>query len=197
MGIDQVLVIPTMVIMHVPFADERRRRGRVLRGVQRLRRRLVQRGAQPAVRRRVPARAGPAAHGAGDPPRRRARAARRPHPPDRRAGEVPERGGAVDDGTRRVRRRCSRRSRTRAWCSGMHTFPAPNYPHPLGRRLPGVAGRAVQPRRRRLADLLVRARDAGVAVAGAADRAARPLPEAQDGRVRVERRVAALHARDV
>ena len=23
---------------------------------------------------------------------------------------------------------------------GMHTFPAPNYPHPLGRRLPRVTG---------------------------------------------------------
>ena len=68
-------------------------------GLQRLRRRLVQRGARagsspprccPRQRRGV--------HGEGDRARRRARAAGRPHPPDRRAGEVPQRGGAVDDG---------------------------------------------------------------------------------------------------
>ena len=139
----------------------------------------------------------PELHGEGDLPRRRARAPGRSHPPDRRAGQVPERGGAVDDGTPARTTRCSSAFEETGMVLGMHTFPAPNYPHPLGSDYLALARRAVQPRRHRLADVLVRPRDAGVAVAGAAHRPARPLPEAEDGGVRVERGVAPVHARDV
>ena len=76
MGIDQVLVIPTMVIMHLPFARDPEGVGRVLPGLQRLPGGLVRRGARPAVRRGPAAGAGPGPGRQGDLPGRRSSAIR-------------------------------------------------------------------------------------------------------------------------
>ena len=93
--------------------------------------------------------------------------------------------------------RCSGRSRRPGWCSGMHTFPAPSYPHPLGPDYLASPG-----------ELFTRAGTdsqtfsfihemqvwlSQVLLTGLLDR----YPQAQDGRVRVQRGVAALHAGDL
>ena len=83
-------------------------------------------------------------------------------------------------------------------CLGMHTFPAG--PWPAGSRGSGP-GHARLSRRvsrhggRRHADPVVHLRDADVARAGAARRRARSLPEPEDARVREQLPVAAVHAR--
>ena len=69
---------------------------------------------------------------------------------------------------------------------GMHTFPADVLGRTAGPGLARLAGRAAQPGRGRLPDAVVHLRDAGLARADSARRIPRPLPQPQDGGVRVE-----------
>ena len=90
MGIDQVLVIPTMVIMHLPFATSEEGVDAFCQAYNDFLVDWCWRSGAP-YRCGPAAGAGPGAHGEGDLPGRGARSPGRPHPADRRPGQVPQR----------------------------------------------------------------------------------------------------------
>ena len=139
MGIDQVLVIPTMVIMHVPFATNAEGVAAFCEAYNDFVVDWCSVGEQPPLRRCLPARARRRVHGQGDRARRRARVAGWSHPSDRRARQVPQRRGAVDDGERRVRRGVQGVRRDRHGARNAHV-PRAQLPAPARRRLPRVTG---------------------------------------------------------
>ena len=197
MGIDQVLVIPTMVIMHLPFATQRTRASTSSArptttssstGAPRCPSRLYGAALLPVqdpVRTAKEIYAGP-----------RPRPSRRAHPPHRRRGQVPERRWPRHDARRRRLRRGVPGLRGDRHGARHAHVPGPG--HARTRSGPTTScspGDLFTPRRHRLPDVLVHPRDAGVGGPGAPQRVPRPLPQAEDGRLRVERRVAAVHPR--
>ena len=140
MGIDQVLVIPTMVIMHVPFATNAEGVDAFCEAYNNFVVDWCSEEPEPPLRRRVPARAG------------------RRSTPSRRSTAPPGSGCPVglirpiDAQAKYPNAAAPSMMANGAYDAvfkafeetgmvlGMHTFPAPNYPHPLGRRLPRVAG---------------------------------------------------------
>ena len=139
MGIDQVLVIPTMVIMHVPFATN-------AEGVDAFcqayntssstgaARRAAGSSAPPSCPRRTPqytVKEIQRAAGLGLPVGLIRPIDAQAKYPNAAAPSMMA-NGAYDE--------VFRAFEETGMVLGMHTFPAPNYPHPLGPRLPGVAG---------------------------------------------------------
>ncbi len=145
MGIDQVLVIPTMVIMNLPFAAN-------VEGVE-----VFCRAYNDWLRAwcdEFPDRL----HGAAllplqDPPRAAAevrRASQLGHPVglirpiDARGGYPNDIGGLMSPASESNFDVLFRAFEETGMVLGMHTFPAPNFPHPPGARVPGVPRRALR-----------------------------------------------------
>ena len=153
MGIDQVLVIPTMVIMHVPFATNAEGVDAFCQAYNDF---VVDWCSEEPSR--LFAAAFLPAQDAGYTAKEIYRAAELGLPvglirPIDAQAKYPNARGAVDDGERRVRRGVPAPSRRPGMVLGMHTFPAPNYAHPLGpsttSRLPASCSTAPASTRRR------------------------------------------------
>ena len=140
MGIDQVLVIPTMVIMHVPFATNAEGVAAFCEAYNNFVVDWCSEESEPALRRRVPAR-----------PRRRGTRSRRStarpgsgcpvgliRPIDAQA-KYPNAAAPSMMANGDVRRGVQARSRRPGWCSGCTPSRRPTIAHPLGVDYPGVS----------------------------------------------------------
>ena len=192
MGIDQVLVIPTMVIMHLPFVLSAEGVDTICQAYNNF---VVDWCGEE------PGRLFGAALLPAQDPERTAKEIRRAyslghavglirpidanaHYPNDNARTMMAEGGPYDQ--------VFKAFEETGMVLGMHTFGAPSLSASFRDRLSGVPGGVVLPGEHGFAAVLVYSRDAGLADSGAADRNAGPLSEAEDGHVRVERRVVAL-----
>ena len=169
MGIDQVLVIPTMVIMNLPFAENVEGVDAFCEAYNDFVADWCARGTRPALRRGVPPAPEPDVHRRGDRARRRARASRSAliRPIDAR-GKYPN-----DIVPRPPVRRADGRRCDEVFQTFEETGHGARHAHVPGaptasrqrarpdRRRPRVARRAASAGRGRRADALVHLRDAG------------------------------------